>query len=100
MRTALRITCAHRPECPGWTLSFDAQMSNRSGVLQPKQSSDLHWSKPAVFAGWNVKLQRPVTHALDFLHPVSDVFEHAPDLAIAPLGKRDLKPRILGFTAH
>ena len=45
----------------------------------------------------NIKLQRSVTHPLDFFHMMPDGLEHLPDLPVLAFDQRNLIPGIVGL---
>src|SRR5215468_1286904 len=49
------------------------------------------------FSRRHVESEWTILHALDFLHMMSDFFEHAANLAVSSLDQGDLVPGIGGF---
>src|ERR1700719_2315226 len=64
------------------------------------QFSDLFRRELAEFSRMHIQLKRTVAHALDLFHVMSDLLEHAPDLAILSFDQRDFVPRIRRFANH
>src|SRR5262249_47624990 len=54
-----------------------------------RQSAELAWL--------DVERQRAITHTLDLLHVMADLFKHAANLAVLALDQRQLVPGILSF---
>src|SRR5207253_4773314 len=58
------------------------------------QPVDFFQSERAELSRWHIERERPILHALDFLHVVTDLLKHAPDLPIATFDQRDFVPGI------
>ena len=58
------------------------------------QAVDLFQSERAELSRRHIERERPILHALDFLHVVTDLLKHAPDLPIAAFDQRDFVPGI------
>jgi hypothetical protein len=52
------------------------------------------WSEMPNFSRLDVQFQRTVTYSLDLLDVMSDLLEHAPDLAVAAFNQRNLVPGV------
>src|ERR1700690_840565 len=82
--------------CVAWTLlSADLGLSGKGLEL-----GDFFGCEFAEFPWMHIQLKRTVAHSLDLFHVMSDLFEHATDLAILAFNQCNFVPRISRFTNH
>src|ERR1700716_4036315 len=77
-------------------------------MLRPRQSDgagslqacDFLQSESTKLARREIECERAIAHALDFLHVMTDRFEHSANLAIAAFDQRNFVPGIVCHFHH